>query len=947
MTTDTPPRPALGWIVAAIALTAAYVAHAAWHGPYIEDDAGITFGYAWHIAAGNGPTINPGEAPVEGYSNPAWTFLLALLVGVGAFHPVYTPKLLGGLFALGAGLASVDVARRLSGKPLSPVHLLAPALLAVNGSFVVWSIAGLENASYAASVLALLALRLRERDVGGPPLSALAAVLVALGRPEGLGYALLAGADVAAQHLPARRWKELGAWVAAFALPFALYVGWHAATFQDPLPNTFYAKVEESDLGPIARLTTWDQPGWVYLRRNLLDWHAGWAILAGLGAWAAGDRLRRGVPLAAAMLAFGGFFVLQVGGDWMMEGRFLTPSWVLLASLAAAGLAALPRPAGLAVAGLGLLWSAAAVPAGLDRMARDATMPMATTMRLAESLLAVGRRLGLEKPVVLQGAMGGPSWVAKGRLVLVDAFGLTDRTIAQCLHRGCPPEELWAYAFDERKVHFANLPPTMAKVWDIEASPQLRRDYVQLLEKGRGGSWIRRDLFFAPWDETYVTAPMTLQGDVRVHRAEVLSSTDTDATVGVWFSLRPGWTPAPLEIRATLGDKKARIRLFDVFDPALLTTDAVYLDRVVVPIEPGQAQTLALEGVVGPSDLPPSAKDAPTRDPNAAPLRPSLGGWSVPLAELQCTPEGGAHARCTPEETEKGAGLRIAFEKGQPAALACTAPLLVRGRARMAGWVKVEEVTPGEKPFQTFTADIRWFGPDGKRLPTPGQAKRYKDAGDWTVATLEGDPPKGADRLRFCWTFLDSRGVALVADAEIAGAEPAPETAAAAPARPGRPAPAPELRAPPALGGRKVEVAGVQCFPPKAAHASCSATSSEKGPAMRLAFERGDPAALACTAPFPVAGTAKAAGWVRLERLEAGEKPFQTFGADVRFFGADKKRIPGPSQPARFREVGPWKVVSLSAAPPAGAATAKFCWTFQDSAGVAIVTDFEAAGIGP
>lgn len=957
---EDPPLPHLGWIVAAMALTAAFAAHAAWHGPYIEDDAGITFGYAWHIAQGNGPTLNPGEAPVEGYSNPTWTFGLAALVALGLFDPVWTPKLVAGVLALATGLLAVDTARRMSSGPLRPLHLLAPALLVANGSFVAWTVAGLENAIYGAFVLLGLWLRLRERERGGVPWSALAAVGITLSRPEGLAYALLIAGDAALDALRRRDGRGAASFLALFGVPLALYAAWHAATFVDPLPNTFYAKLEETELDPIQRLTTWTQPGWVYLREGILDWRVGWALIAGLGTLAGGDRLRRGAPLAWAMVAFSAFFVLEVGGDWMMEFRFLTPFYVLVAVLATAGLAtAAPlgappwrRWSATSVAMVGLLWSASALPAGLERMTAHITMPMSSTTRLAESLLTLGRRLGVERPVVLQGAMGGPGWVSRGRLLLVDAFGLTDRTIARCLHRGCPPEELWAYAFDERRVHFANIPPVIMKTWRLQESPQFSSRYVALIEKARGsGSFVRRDLLFAPWDEAFVDGTVHEQGAVRVHAAEVLGQRDGEATVALSFSLKPGWTKEGLELRATLGGVKVRLRPFDAFPPEILQANAVYLDRIPVPVTEGQALDLVLgDGRFVPSDLPDRARDAPTRPADAEDEGPpALGGWALAPGDVECTPAKGKHVACAAVDSEKGPALQVVFAPGTPPAAACTEPLLPRGTAQIAGWVRVDDIVAGEKPFQTFSLDARWTGPDGRRLPSPGQVRRVKEVGAWTVVTLDATPPKGADRLRFCWTFLESSGTAQVAAFEIAGAEPAPAGAtvagAGAGARRARPALPKELKEPPALGGRPLDLAKVKCFPPGAPNARCEAVDTEKGPSLRLAFDRGGATPFACTDAFPAKGAAKLAGWVRLERLEAGEKPFQTWTADIRWFGADRKRIPAPGQNARFREVGPWKVLSLSGAPPAGAESVKFCWTFQESAGAAVLGPMEVAGL--
>ena len=67
--------------------------------PFVPDDAYISFRYAEHLAQGTGLTFNPGEAPVEAYSNFLWIVLCALVSRVGDL-PDLAPKLGIGFGAL-------------------------------------------------------------------------------------------------------------------------------------------------------------------------------------------------------------------------------------------------------------------------------------------------------------------------------------------------------------------------------------------------------------------------------------------------------------------------------------------------------------------------------------------------------------------------------------------------------------------------------------------------------------------------------------------------------------------------------------------------------------------------------------------------------------------------------------------------------------------------------
>ena len=42
------------------------------YGQWIVDDAGLTFAYARSLSTGAGPVLQPGAAPVEGFSSPAY-----------------------------------------------------------------------------------------------------------------------------------------------------------------------------------------------------------------------------------------------------------------------------------------------------------------------------------------------------------------------------------------------------------------------------------------------------------------------------------------------------------------------------------------------------------------------------------------------------------------------------------------------------------------------------------------------------------------------------------------------------------------------------------------------------------------------------------------------------------------------------------------------------------
>ena len=91
----------------------------------LMDDAMISMRYANHLASGSGLTWNPGEAPVEGFSNPAWVFLMALF----HFFPIPPEMMSLCIQVCGALLLIVNlflvgaVARRLAPGRILPEEL--------------------------------------------------------------------------------------------------------------------------------------------------------------------------------------------------------------------------------------------------------------------------------------------------------------------------------------------------------------------------------------------------------------------------------------------------------------------------------------------------------------------------------------------------------------------------------------------------------------------------------------------------------------------------------------------------------------------------------------------------------------------------------------------------------------------------------------------------------
>jgi hypothetical protein len=468
------------------------------------DDAGISYAYAKHIAEGMGPVATPGGPRVEGYSNPLWVFLLVPFHWLGVAIPVAAKALGAALFALAliAGGATVALADGRRARVFGAAEATFALGCALCLELVVWVPAGLENALFAAALLAMVYLDARESADGGRlPLSGLAAFALSITRPEGVMYAaplvLLKLAGVLRRREPAR--QALGA-VASFIGLLVVYHALHYLVFRQLVPNTYFAKPpgRSFEKGYAYLATTARESGVVYV-----------LPLAALGLW---GRARSKLLLVWSALA-GVLFAVYAGGDWMPHGRFLSlfaPSLLALGALGASRLATLagalsrgrlPREAvslGLGVA-LALAWARLHVPR-LEALEAEGwchfCQRVADTRRVER--LATSASLGTHS--LLTHDYGGPSWLSSERFAPLDFLGLCDRSAAllrsRKLRAGVGGDaRIYQYFIHEQPAapSWVLLPPNFWPAFD--RSPEYRSDYYPVDPKLVPNA--RRDSFFA------------------------------------------------------------------------------------------------------------------------------------------------------------------------------------------------------------------------------------------------------------------------------------------------------------------------------------------------------------------------------------------------------------------------------------------------------------------
>jgi hypothetical protein len=503
--------------------------HGGRYGRWIVDDAAISFAYARNLADGHGFVAQPGADPVEGFSNPLWTVILAVLHKARLFDAgltiagwpdyVLIPKLLGvGCFA--ATLALLHRAFRAAvGRRAWAVTLLTGIGLAMIPSYVGWAVSGLENPLYGLTVGALAAVLVRAAAGGAGPLTGtpvaigagLLVLAAALTRPDGVVYCAAYPMLLAALASGAP-WRALRAAMLSsltFGIPFGLLLLARRATFGQWLPNTAVAKAQRgltvegmAKVAGLVSYATWPivllavavvgmvagalhrRPGTPHRPAGTPPTDGPWPAVLGLV-----------VCLVPALIAFGG-----LASDWMAQYRFATPVWVTAVPLFAVCLVTLLSGGLFSRAVVGTV-AVVTVASGLfagtllrtegQRFRANPTVPLCVVADQRGRLFnTYADRLGIASGSLATPDVGGA--LLTSRLRVVDIAGLIDRKIAVVQQRDDRITTLANHLFDDVRPTFIHI----HHPWDagIADDPRLARDYVGI----SGGDYVRREAVRRP-----------------------------------------------------------------------------------------------------------------------------------------------------------------------------------------------------------------------------------------------------------------------------------------------------------------------------------------------------------------------------------------------------------------------------------------------------------------
>jgi len=504
---------------------ALYVLAVSLLGDWLIDDAGISLAYARNLAQGHGLVAQPGQAPVEGFSNFLWVIELALAFGLRLAPPVMVAKLLGAMAVLGAFYRLYATMRALTQREAPGTVLLA--LLACSPPVVVWTSSGLENGLTLFLVAALVDV-LVQRPTRAPLVAATLGALLAMNRPDGLVYglatlALFTVEAIAASHERARRAKELAAFACFFAVFTGAFFAFRLHTFGLVWPHTYAAKREHESLLAHARALV-AEPTAVFARLNELAHGTAGALgpalffVVALTLVSLAMRARIDRRVGAIVVLFGAaaaaFVFLE--RDWMGEYRFATGAialtWTLMV-LTLDGTTRERRYAFATVSGLGIV---AAVVHAVPRLLQFSEAAPTTYQRVsAETGLfaTFAEALHLSCASVLTADVGAE--LMESPLRVYDLAGLCEPEVVKTLKGGSPRwlydhPAFFAWVFEGTKPTFIVTRAFWTNVAALTSDPRFTRDYaaVDAYEDryvarvygryARSGVFVRRDALATP-----------------------------------------------------------------------------------------------------------------------------------------------------------------------------------------------------------------------------------------------------------------------------------------------------------------------------------------------------------------------------------------------------------------------------------------------------------------
>lgn len=307
---------------------------------FFVDDTYISLRYAKNLVEYGKLSFNPGDAPVEGYTNLLLVLLEGFFIKMGVQGVTQIPKITGIMSGLGAIFLTYKISCRLMPEEALWARCLPVFATALNSSLIVWAVGGLETNLFLLLILGGVYFHISNIETGSIKtalLSDFVFFVALLCRPDalliwGLGYLFL---FLVYKQINLRS-RLYGMIMSAVLI--GGYFLWKYIYFGNLLPTTFYAKVEPVSFKTINEGLT--------LYRLFIEYgiHSIYFLLLGYAVW----NLKRAVSgsLTYVFILFCGYsaYLIYLGNPALNHGyRFYVPIIPLFYILGAYGLSQLSR----------------------------------------------------------------------------------------------------------------------------------------------------------------------------------------------------------------------------------------------------------------------------------------------------------------------------------------------------------------------------------------------------------------------------------------------------------------------------------------------------------------------------------------------------------------------------------------------------------------------------
>lgn len=406
-------------------------------GSWYIDDSAISLTYARNLTRGIGLISQVGDKPVEGFSNPLWVFLEALMMKLFQWESLLIPRVLSCALLL---ILVCHIFLRYRNNPLKLfVWQFAVLLTILQPAVSIWSMSGLENGLLVFLTFELL-MHLMDNGGGNPWMISLLVAAMSLTRPDAILFAATYPLCIlfSKQRFDLDFFKKLFKSLLIVLLCYGGYLIFRMIYFGELMPNTYYAKAlptvismkEVLLIGPEMRARV------ISAFFALFGYATPW-ILVGVCVCVWSNRslifswMKEHLPMLI-VLFIAVFAYAYLPNDWMPCYRFATAafvaSYVILAHGCFSLVSGFSRYVCMCIL---LVCGIMNFIMGVRQFVKEKPIGVADVQERGAYFERWGNYLGINKPLVMTADAGGILW--DERVCLLDLGMLCDSVVAHSL----------------------------------------------------------------------------------------------------------------------------------------------------------------------------------------------------------------------------------------------------------------------------------------------------------------------------------------------------------------------------------------------------------------------------------------------------------------------------------------------------------------------------------